>query len=341
MPSDWNILVITNNLQQASFRLRIEALRPALESRGFHLDIRVRPRGLPARRKLLRSAGHYDAVILQRKLLDPSDAKLFRGSAKRIFFDVDDAVMYHNTPRGIVSRWRTWRRFKATAKRVDHVVAGNEYLSNLFREQGAPAASIVPTVVDPGHYRVKAHAATNMPRLVWIGSKSTLPYLRQALPTLGEAARHVPGLRLMIVADVSVERAPLPIDFVRWSVEAEADALCSADIGIAPTPEDRWTLGKCGFKIVQYMAAGLPVIASPVGANAELVRPGETGFLPEDPEEWVAAMGQLATDAALRSRMGEAARARVERLYSVDAAAEAWAKLLSGEPAAVAQASNA
>src|SRR5581483_10021650 len=170
-------------------------------------------------------------------------------------------------------------------------------------------------VVDPGRYRVKSHAPTNTPRLVWIGSTSTLPYLRQALPTLGEAAGRVPGLRLLIVADASIERAPLPIDFVPWSVEAEAEALHSGDIGIAPTPQDRWTLGKCGFKILQYMAAGLPAIASPVGANAEIVRPGETGFLPEDPDEWVTAIAQLASDVELRARIGRAARERVEAHY--------------------------
>src|SRR5581483_8059595 len=178
---------------------------------------------------------------------------------------------------GPIERWRTTRRFHATARTVDRVVAGNEYLASLFRAAGCANIIVLPTVVDPSHYRVKSHAPTDSPRVVWIGSHSTLPYLREIYPALSEAKRQVPGLTLLTIADQTLTDAPLPVEHVPWSEQAEADALCRGDIGIAPTPANRWTLGKCGFKIVQYMAAGLPVIASPVGANAELVREGETG----------------------------------------------------------------
>src|SRR5437763_15948472 len=117
------------------------------------------------------------------------------------------------------------------------------------------------------------------------------------------AAEQVPGLGLITIADETIRDARLPVEHIPWSAETEADALCRGDIGIAPTPTDRWTLGKCGFKIVQYMAAGLPVVASPVGANSELVREGESGFLPETPEDWAAAVVRLAKDVELRAAM--------------------------------------
>src|SRR5439155_14805823 len=100
--------------------------------RGFDLDVQVRPQSWLARRQLLKSAGGYHAVLLQRKLLDPSDARLLRKHARRIFYDIDDAVMYHAHPVGLWSRWRTNRRFEATAQIVDHVVAGNDYLADMF-----------------------------------------------------------------------------------------------------------------------------------------------------------------------------------------------------------------
>jgi glycosyltransferase involved in cell wall biosynthesis len=324
------VLAITNNLQQASFRLRIDAVRQALAKRDVLLDIQVRPRGMFSRRTMLKSAAEYDAVILQRKMLDPIDVRLLRKHAKKLFFDVDDAVMYHSRPVGPVERWRTRRRFLATARAVDRVVAGNEYLADLFRREGA-VTTILPTVVDPSHYRIKSHAATERPTLVWIGSKSTLPYLSQFAPTLREAARRVPGLRLITIADVPLPDPPLPTEHVPWSVDGESAALCRGDIGIAPTPEDRWTLGKCGFKIVQYMATGLPVIASPVGANCEIVVRNETGFLPANATEWSEAIAALAADAPKRQSLGAAGRRRVEEHFSTEIAADLWASLLRGD----------
>src|SRR5688572_20314115 len=174
------ILVIISNPQQASYRLRIDALRPMLAERGFALDVRVRPKAWLGRRALLRSAGGYDAVILQRKLLDPSNARLLRRSARKIVYDIDDAVMFHAHPVGLISRWRTKRRFEATAANVDHVVAGSEHLADMFRQRGR-SVTVLPTCVDPAHYRVKRHESIGAVSLVWIGSHSTLPYLREQL----------------------------------------------------------------------------------------------------------------------------------------------------------------
>lgn len=321
------VLAITTNLEQASFRLRIQALSAPLAAAGFALEVRVHPRGLLGRWTLARSASDYHAVILQRKLLDPAEALHLRRHARRIFYDVDDAVMFHARRVGAWSRWRTRRRLRATVRVVDLVVAGNAYLAGLFREEGCEAV-ILPTTVDPGSYQVKAHRPTASPRLVWIGSHSTLPYLRQFLPALEEAARRVAGLSLVTISDRGLESTSLPVEHVPWSLAGEAEALALGDVGIAPTPETRWTLGKSGFKIVQYMAAGLPVIASPVGANADLVRPGRTGLLPARAGDWPAAIEELATSAELRAGMGRAGRRLVEEEFCLKKAAERWAALL-------------
>ena len=146
---------------------------------------------------------------------------------------------------------------------------------------------------------------------------------------LVRAGRRVAGLRLIVIADESLVDSPIPIDFVPWSEEAESAALMRGDIGIAPTPEDRWTLGKCGFKIVQYMAAGLPVIASPVGANKEIVVENQTGFLPTEVRGWADSVAKLAGNVEMRQEMGAAGRRRVEEQFSVERAAAVWAGLLS------------
>ena len=317
------VLVIANNLNQASYRLRIEALIAPLGQRGIELDVKIRPRGILARQRLLQTADAYDAVILQRKLLDGHDARLLARRARHVYFDVDDAVMYCNGPAGAFERWRTWRRFLATAANVDMVVAGNEHLAEMFRRRGA-AARVLPTVVDIGRYCAKAHGPDERPTLVWIGSHSTLPYLREILPVL----ESMPRPKLLIVADQTLQSSSIEIEHVPWSAATEAAALARGDIGIAPTPFDRWTEGKCGFKIVQYMAAGLPVIASPVGANRELVVDGETGYLVHSSSDWTKATAALAGDWELRARMGASGRARAERLYTLDRAVDFWEKLL-------------
>jgi hypothetical protein len=324
------VMVLANNLSQASFRLRVAALVPLLARRGIEFDVQVRPKGWLATfqlRQILRQADQYDAVLVQRRFLDPGDAAVLRKHARRVLYDIDDALMYHNRPVGVVSRWRTSRNFQATARIVDHVVAGNQYLADIFQKLGSQV-SIVPTVVDVARYQVKLHASTDSPRLVWIGSRSTIRYLQQFLPALEQAARSVPGLRLLTIANAMVTSRVLTVEHQDWSEQNESAALCRGDIGIAPTPTDPWTLGKCGFKIVQYMASGLPVIASPVGANAELVRAGVTGYLPSSTSEWADAVAKLARDASLRTSMGDEGRSVAEKEYSLDRAADQWAEIL-------------
>lgn len=325
------VLVLANNLAQASYRLRIAALIPLLAERGFDLQVRLRPKGFLATlklRELLKTTGEYHGVILQRKFLDPSDAQILRRHARRVFYDIDDALMFHNRPVGRISRWRTRRRFLATAGVIDHVAAGNEYLAGVFRAQGC-RATVVPTVIDAGRYPIKSHGPTSSPTLVWIGSHSTLPYLQAFLPAIEQAGREIPDLKLLTIADVTVTSDRIQVEHEPWTEAGEAAALLRGDIGIAPTPEDPWTMGKCGFKILQYMAAGLPVIASPVGANAQIVLNGQTGFLPSDLSDWPESIAQLANDAPLRAQLGSAGRNRVLNEYSLECAADEWATLLS------------
>jgi glycosyltransferase involved in cell wall biosynthesis len=324
------VLVITIDPTEAAFRLRLGILAPLLAADSYTFDYRARPKDFADRRKLLTTAGDYDAVIVQRKLLDPSHARLLRRRAKRVVFDLDDAVM---TQRRDVSAWSRWlkrRRFRATAAAADHILAGNDYLADQFRELGRPV-TVLPTVVDPDHYTVKQHAPTDRPTLVWIGSASTLPYLRQWMPHLEAAARRVPGLRLITIANDTVASDVLDVEHIPWTEAGEAAALARGEIGIAPTPDDRWTAGKSGFKIVQYMATGLPTIASPVGANGSIVRDGVTGLLPATPGDWSDAIVRLATDPAARAAMGAAARQVVLADYTVARARTVWRQVLSGE----------
>ena len=115
---------------------------------------------------------------------------------------------------------------------------------------------------------------------------------------------------------------------IPWSVDSEADDIAACDIGIMPLVDSPWERGKCGYKLIQYMACGLPVIASPVGANVEIVSEGSDGMLAANDEQWQSALLALAENAVLRREMGVRGRAKVEALYSVQAIAPRMARLL-------------
>jgi glycosyltransferase involved in cell wall biosynthesis len=329
-PGDWE--------REPAFRVRLLAMKDAMMRRGYEWHFRVRPKTPGGRIGLAWSVRRYDAVILYKRLLDAYEARLVRWRAappRRILLDVDYAVMYHETELGWLARRRLDRRFAATSAIVDRVCAGNRYLAEIFQKQGC-AVTIVPTVVAPERYPVKRHEDSPIIRLSWIGSRTTRRFLEQAMGALNEASRQVRALgkelRLVVICDRAPEGAQFPVEFVPWSLETEAEALARGDIGIAPTPENRFTLGKCGFKIVQCMAAGLPVVASPVGANVDLITgaAGEepAGLLPASWEEWPGAIATLAGNLDLRRKMGATGRARVERELSVEAMAARWAEVL-------------
>jgi glycosyltransferase involved in cell wall biosynthesis len=163
---------------------------------------------------------------------------------------------------------------------------------------------------------------------VWIGSSSTLQGLQAIKPILEDLGRQFPRLQLKLICDRFFELEHLAVLPCRWSEARETEELAAADIGISWIPDDAWSRGKCGLKILQYMAAGLPVIANPVGVQNEMVRHGETGFLAATSAEWNAAVARLVHDPELRRQMGVAGRQRVERHYSVTRAAAAWSQML-------------
>ena len=139
---------------------------------------------------------------------------------------------------------------------------------------------------------------------MWVGSSSTLRSLESAAPVLEEVGRCVPGVQLKLICDRFFRLRHLPVIECPWSTAGEAEAIVAGDIGVSWIPDDLWSRGKCGLKVLQYMAAGLPVIANPVGVHPEMIRPGQNGYLATTAAEWVEAITRLASDGPLRRGMG-------------------------------------
>lgn len=263
--------------------------------------------------RALLAARRADVVLVLRKTLPGPLLWLLRRAARRLIFDLDDAIFCK--PDGSPSTTRM-SRFAAMVRCCDQVTAGNSFLADVAARFN-PAVTVVPTAVDVDRYRPGEAEPGDRFDVVWIGSSSTRKYLEAALPALREAARQIPGLRLKIIADFDLEAAGFPTLPVRWRADSEAAELASAQVGIAPMADDDWSRGKCALKVLQYMAAGLPVVSSPAGVNGEAVLAGETGFLARTPQEWVEALQRLAADPELRRRQGLAGRQRVADRYSV------------------------
>jgi glycosyltransferase involved in cell wall biosynthesis len=320
-----------------SGRYRLAAFAPHLREAGHTLDLRPLPTGLWSRVQLFHEL-HGANVILQRRLLPGWQLSQLRRNARLLVFDFDDAVFLRDSyaPRGLHEP-RRLRRFSATVAACDAVAAGNTFLHGHAARWGR-SVHVIPTCVDPQGYPLARHARSGAAQLVWVGSSSTLRGLEVISPLLEEVGRRLPGLQLKLVCDRFLQGRHLPVLPCPWTEAGEAAAIADADIGISWVPDDLWSRGKCGLKVLQYMAAGLPVVANPVGVQAEMVRHGETGFLAETPAQWVEAVGRLAHDPDLRRRLGLAGRRLVESGYSVETGAARWRLLLEGLGPAAAQA---
>ena len=330
------VLALAESPSHVCYRYRVTAYADALAKRDFTLETMALDRPWFARLAMLRKARAADVVLLQRKLLPVWQLALLRRAARRLVYDFDDAVLQRDSysPKGPESTTRM-ARFWATVYAADTVVAGNRFLADKASQFAEPErVHVIPTCVTPELYDQASHRRIGSAvRLVWIGSSSTLPSLECARKQLTATAHRLPGLQLRLICDRFLDFEPLKIVARRWSEQTEADEIGRADIGISWLPDDAWSRGKCGLKVLQYMAAGLPVVANPVGMNRTMVVDGKTGFLASTPAEWAEAVARLAADPALRQRMGEAGRYLVETRYNAHRWGPALADLLEATAA--------
>jgi len=302
------LLVLTNNPDRASFRQRIGVYLDVLQVNNINCDVVTLPSGTMARRKALRNAAGYDGVLLHKKKLNLLDAFWLRRYSRRIIYSFDDAVMYSDKSPERNSRSH-FIPFRRSVRLADLVITGSSYLAEHARRFNSNV-EILPIGLKVGDYAVSCPAKTDDKiRLVWIGSRSTLSYLEEIRPAIEQVGSRFDKIVLRIVGDDFLELDHVPVEKRPWSMNSRGLDLATSDIGLAPLPDNRFTRGKCSFKVLEYSAAGLPVVASPVGTNSQYVKEGTTGFLAADTRQWLDRMTQLIEDPQLRQRMGREGRA--------------------------------
>jgi glycosyltransferase involved in cell wall biosynthesis len=273
-----------------------------------------------------------DVAVLHQIKLSAVEARLFAAFARRRIFDVDDAI-YVRKPRRLGeaaddSIWRR-RKFAATCRWVDAVAAGNEVLASVARASGTDIV-ILPTSIDASTYRATTAAAIDPPTIVWIGSPENLVYLEMIRPALARIAARRPALRVRVICSKFPDWPEIGVERVAWSSATEAASLAGAHIGVMPLSDDEWARGKCAFKLLQYMAASLPCVASPIGANTEAVIDGFNGLHASTLDEWERSLETLIASPELRARFGANGRAHVQNRYAMRGYQARYLALLTG-----------
>lgn len=334
----------------ASTRYRFLQYAPALAARGIELELlpffddaylsakfatgRAKKRHVliayARRLGALAAARRFDVLWVHSELLpyQPAWAEaLLDALGLPYVYDLDDAIFhqYDQHPRPLVRRLLS-DKIAGVMRHARVVLAGSGYLATYAR-QHARDVRVVPTVVELSRWTARPpRPAHELFEIGWLGSPSTSEYLEAVHPALAKLAAARP-VRFTTMGAKPLGWTDVPMRELSWSEAAEVEALHGVDVGIMPLPDTPWARGKCAFKLVQYMACGLPTVSSPVGANLEVVTP-ETGLFADGVEAWAAALGQLAEDPAKAAAFGAAGRARVEARYSVQSQAAAVADAL-------------
>lgn len=340
----WRILVLSRyGSAGASSRLRFMQYFPFLERAGaaitvsaffddesvkhFYATTKRRSSDvLSAYTRRIRSvmtARRYSLIWIEKEVFPflPGDLNvLLAVSGVPYVVDYDDAI-FHGYD--LHSSWLVRRclsnKLNALLANAQHVTVGNGYLESYVRSHGAREVTQVPTVVDVARYTVHPEPNPDELRIGWIGSPATAKYLylvRDSLIALGQRRR----VKLVTIGAPPLADYGVPIEQHPWTEATENELLGSIHLGIMPLPDEHWERGKCGYKLIQYMAAGRPVVASAVGINRDIVK-SDVGYLAPTQQGWVDAIDNLGNDHSKRRACGIAARHLVERKYSLQVTA--------------------
>ncbi|MEP2668352.1 MAG: glycosyltransferase family 4 protein [Cyclobacteriaceae bacterium] len=283
-------------------------------------------KGLVSRLKHLASASasSVDFVFIHREVAPVGPAifewiivKIFK---KKIIYDFDDAIWLtdiENESR-LVKFIRSRSKIAHICKLSYKTSCGNKHLVD-FALQFNANSIVNPTTIDTSSHHIPIKNSISkhnqLVRIGWTGSHSTLKYLKD-IEAIFQNFYNSEQIEFVIISNHLPELS-FPFRFIKWSKSSEIIDLGKIDIGLMPLPDNEWTRGKCGFKALQYMAMGIPCIASPVGVNSEIITHGDNGYLAESREDWTKFLTILVNDSLLREKLGKKGREKVEKCYSV------------------------
>ncbi len=266
------------------------------------------------------AVGGYDLVVIEYELFPYFPAVfeyLLSKLGVKYVVDYDDAIFHnYNLSSNNAIRYLLGNKIATVMKYGSCVLVGNNYLASYAENAGAKRVEILPTVIDANRYKQKQLLPVKTVTIGWIGSPSTFKYLQIITPVLSKLAEQY-DIEIRIVGANKTLGLPNIEKQLVWSEATEVDSILTFDIGVMPLEDTPWAKGKCSYKLIQYMACGIPVICSPVGMNTEVVDDGINGFLADSEEEWENAFEKLIESATLRAQMGHAGYIKVIENYTL------------------------
>jgi len=328
----------------ASSRVRFYQYIPYLKAEGIHISVAnllgnyyLEDLYLDRRRRFgaligayIRRLGYllksrrFDLVWMEYEILPwlpPWAERVLSNLGIPYVVDYDDAIFhrYNMHPYSLV-RMLLGHKIDVVMRGAALVTVGNEYLGRYAREAGAKRVVYIPSVIDLERYPINPAPRNRIFTIGWIGTPATQNYLHLIHQALIEVCKDG-NAQLILVGSNQTRLDGVPTENHIWSEETEVAEIQGFDVGIMPMPDEAWAKGKCGYKLIQYMACARPVVASPVGVARKIIEDEKNGFLAATTADWVKALRILQKDSGLRERMGKAGRAKVERHYSIQVTA--------------------
>ncbi|MGL6115878.1 MAG: glycosyltransferase family 4 protein [Cetobacterium sp.] len=276
---------------------------------------------------LIGNKNKYTHIIIETELIKYLpyiiEEKLLKGISYSLDFDDNPKSQY---TKNIILKRIYGNKIEKLCKKAKFVTVGNNWY---FEELKTNNLIYLPTVIDLDKYtRMKKIEEKKEIKIVWIGSKSTLKYLQIIEKPLKNLSKKY-QIKLKIIGG-KIELKDIALEYNEWSEDTEVDNILDGDIGIMPLYDTFWEKGKCGFKLIQYMACGLPVVASPSPANVEIIENKKNGYICETEDEWYNYLEVLILNSNLRKKMGEEGRKKIEKKYSYQVYGEKYANILRG-----------
>lgn len=326
-----NVLFLYQDKDMPSSRIRVLNLLPEMQRAGIQAEASAYPKSISDKMRLWRELGKFDIIYLQKKLPSPLELKLLRSRSKKLIFDFDDAIYYRDDSHASFESRSRRTKFGSIAKAADIVVAGNRLLADYAGRYNNHVV-VLPSSVETRRIPVKDHAGGNGDIVIgWVGGKGNLRHLAM----LSETFRKLAGssrIRIKVICSDTIQIPGVQVDFVPWDPGTQEKEIALFDIGVMPLPQNRWSEGKCAYKALQYMAAGVPPVVSDVGVNRDVVEHGKEGLVVPAPEGFHDAIRSLLDSKEQRIELGRNARRKAETHYSVEVIGKKLADLLLGIP---------